>query len=672
LLYVQIGTKQFPFPWCDGTIVSAMVHDLIDSLLAGHIVICTKTLLHHLHFLATIWPDFITLSEFQIVQKYKPYAIPGDSNFKHNVKAYRQEMIYLSKSIFDADGDWKLIFDNYQNRKFHISTMRALYSFYKAYEQIFQPSSYVCQEINDAFLLLTPKLMAQQSVGVLPISAMVVDKQTMDSGDFWLGLNRSLLPIYIQDSAWFTTWKQRIDSSLCDTAQKLGNYLHKALDRLFVTKQDLLPELRDHAIHILPSMNIFIDGHGNESNQIVGIEQDQFVAFVKKLDRKIMTKSLGCSCCFIGGSRFENLFGHAYYDKKTVVPNVGFPIIFIGSFLDSTIGSSSSAVTRSVNVFSSYFQYVNSDTPDFAKAGNSIAGISFEDEPWKDSLANYVSIKYPGLEWLDAADDKQNVLKLSNVYVHTRKKIDIPNSVKVILMNANSIATTLQINRLIDVEHLSATPTFLPMSYMNPNYCISQLEFLDVRFSTKTLSVDGANVLQEVVELLRAMFFAHWSNLEDSIHVVIERLNIVNGVGDSGSLALLNVCLNLKAQEGCFLYEASQTPYFFQVDRARNMIHFARTMTREDVAGKSADIKNNAQNLAHYEKALARKNLYELKKILRQDKNNLPDMVRDSHGQYDSMSQEAKNANVFHKKAPKSDLNPYAKPFYPKVRTPIV
>jgi len=660
------GTQYFPLPWYHYN-GSAMFTDLILGLRGGKIIICSKALLHHLHFVANIWSDFVTLSPLEIEHKYKQYAKSSDITFAKNVGYYKKACMDLQASLVGQHEDTQHVFYSYPDKSIDVSSLSIFYDFYLVYKKIFDPASYVCQDINPMFVLLTPKAMLDIPVDVGIALDVMVYPTANSNQDLWLGLKRSVLPTYKDDTSWFTAWDDTPDKSVGDSDGQMGFYVLHALLQLLITIDDLLPECRDQKRFILPSLNIFIDGHGTLENQVVGMEQDQFVRLLTRLDHKVVMRSLGCSSCFLGGSRFQELFSHAYHEQQAVVPNLTYPVIFIGSFLDITSGFDITSVNEDEdNVFQSYFEYLNSEIPDFEAAGNAVSNIPFESVNWRHSLLNYVSIKYPGLDWVSASEDSDRVFKLSSIKTHTRKKIDIQKLIKIVLMNANSIAASLTIQKIIDIRFLWDAPAFLPLSYMNPNYCIVHLECSKVTFPSDAVGTNSDAIAIMLARLLEALFLRHWNELSDPMSVVIEKMKIDSFGDQIGSFTLSHVCIDLERQSICFLYGSSKIPYNFYVDEENRHLVPGVILTREDVKGISTQIKNNAQNLAHYEKALARKNLYELKKVLKSSKKKLPKMVRESHRTYDSMSQEAKNANVFHKKAPKSDLNPYAKPFYSK------
>jgi|GEM_PF-604934 len=662
------GHSSFPFPWSDRSVYTPMMADCLDGLLSGKIVICSKALLHHLHFMANMWSDLVTLPISDLEEKYQDYAVSGNLNFKHDIAEYKKACMILHKFLLSLgkDDDKNAVFDNYPDPQIHVNNIKTIYTIHELYDRVFDPVSYVCQEINDIFVLLTPKVLLEQTIPVDLVSSMFFENLKLDNNDIWLGLKRSYLPVYIDESAWFTPWVELSNARLGNSAAQLGQYLSHALGRVLIGSYDLLPECKKYQLNILPSMNVFLDGHGTEGSQVVGIEQALFIKILKMLDNYIVVKSLGCTSCFIGGSRFKELWSHGYYQhSKALVSNVGYPIIVIGSFSDTTIGIILS-LDNSNSCFKSYFDNLNDDIPNAEKAGDAIAGISFAGDYRKMRLGNYVSIKYPGSEWIDVAEYDKSVLKLSNVMVRTQKKVAVTDSVKVVLMNANSIATTILMEKPISLLTLRACPTFLPMVYMNPNYCISNLEFDSVRVSRSVEDAYSAPFFEEVGMLLEAMFFTHWNDLSDRIYVVIERMKMNTLSEDVGSPVFYNVCLNIKKQEGCFLYGKSKQPYFFYVDREDGRVKYVNTVSKDELLRKSAEIKNNAQNQVQYEKALALKNLYELRRVLKRDKKKLPKIVRDSHRTYDSMSPEAKDKNIARKKIPKSNLNPYAKPFYPQ------
>jgi len=660
------GTNYFPLPWYHYD-ASAMLVDLVMGLLGGKIVICSKALLHHLHFVANVWSDFVTLSILEIEHKYEQYAKSSDITFAQNVEYYKLACMNLHASLAQSPQDALHIFHSYSDKSIDASSLQGFYDMYSAYKKIFDPASYVCQDINSVFVLLTPKELVHRSVDVDIAADVVVNPKVINNHDLWLGLKRSGLSIYKEDDAWFAIWDDRPDISLGKSAHQMGFYLLYSLQHILINQYDLLPEFRDQKRDILPSLNIFIDGHGALNDQVIGIQQSQFVTLLKKLDHQVVMRSLGCSSCFLGGSRFKELFAHAYHEQQGLVPTLSYPVIFIGSFLDITSGFSISSVNDDQeNAFRLYFSYLNSEIPDFQKAGNAVSNISFDSLEWRHSLPNYVSIKYPGLGWVSASEDDDHVFKLSSIKSHTRKKIDIPKLIKIVLMNANSIVASLIIEKIIDMNFLWDTLAFLPLSYMNQNYYIAKVHCARVVFPENFLRSDVETLTRMTAWLLDAFFLRHWQDVSDSTMVVIEKMKIDSFDSSQGSFTVSHVCIDFARQTICFLYGKEQVPYHFYVDEENRNILTGITLTKEEIIRMSAEIKKNAQSSAQYEKALAVKNLHQLKKTLKRDKKKLPKIVRDSHRQYDSMSQEAKDQNIVRKKVPVSDLNPYAKPFYPK------
>lgn len=662
------GTSGFPFPWYHYH-GSGMLASLIMGLRGEKVILCSKALLQYFNFVAHIWSDFVSLSSDQLIHKYQQYASAQDVTFVQSVNAYKKVCMELQKSLLSSDGeDVEVIFYELEENDVDIESLKRLYSIYILYRKIFDSLSYVCLDINQMFVLLVPKTKLNITIDLDITSNVVLDHARLHNLDLWSGLKVSRFPSYVSDKAWHASWSDIASPS--SSAKVVGNYLLHALQGLLVTIYDLQPELHNQKRSFLPSLNIFLDGHGVYGQDIMGIKQEQFVRLLKYLNHNVSMRSLGCSSCFIGGSRFKDLFSHAYHEQRAMVPSLNYPVIFIGSFADVTWGFDIPLLYKQKeNTFQLYFDELHNEIPNFEQAGTIVSGLFFTDSKWRTLLSNYVSVKYPGLDWVSASEIDEQVYKLSAIQAHTKKNINIAPQNKIVLMNANSILTQLTMQGVIDMHHLWGAPVFLPMSYMNQNYCISRLVCSHVIFTPHIKEDDPDTIALGIMELLYALFLQHWTEIVDPVLIVIESMKVESINKKLEPWIVSDVCINVAQGEVCFLYGKSKIPHSYVIDPSDHNTFYKTHLTRAEIQALNVEIKKKANNIAGYEKALALKNLYELKKALKHSKKKLPKIVKESHEIYELMSQEAKDANVVHKKIPKSTLNPKAQPFYPRWQT---
>jgi len=664
------GGLQDLLPWLpsdDAVHLLTITNNFVHALSGKHAVLCTKTLWFNIRFLGNMWHDFVYLSEDDLLVKYGKYDATGE-NLTEKIQKSKQLIQQLHQYLpkIQKSKDPLMLVNLIDGIIKHVGYNRAwlcqLYLYHQLYVQLCSEGSYGCKEINDLYLVFIPKdkLLADDASNAnidLGLGVKAFTKQ-----DLYLGMHWSKLPSYEyyndaeieknEELLWnlVASWKNK------NGAEKTGELLLDALQKLFMIKKDIDPSFHDFLSVILPRYNLFISGHGAPQLITAGITDLSFKNMIKFCDTQIFTKSMTVSSCYVGGQRFKTLMSSGEHQEFPFsVADVSYPILFVGSFLAITFSKGLNTSIKNLHEslaekrYESFFNALHAAPPEYFKALEILGGIYDSGDLNLQLISNYGSIKFPHVAWVTASNYRKKVKSVSAVSVATAKnnRISINKGKTIILMNTNQIPVTLNLKHQVNILNIKTFPVFLPTHYQNQSYVISSLNLKPVKNLHKNIK---RNIAQILYQFFCVVDYYSRNSMQEPVSVIINTANI-------GKYKVRNVFIEIDQSKIYFELQVHEKwePVVYLLDRSTFNLKFPLQDSRM-VAQIKKDMQKARRAAAVKDvdaSAFTRKEFIKLlQKNLVAQQSMLPKRVQDSKNEFEQ------------KKA--KGLNPNARPFVPK------
>ncbi|MBM17799.1 MAG: hypothetical protein CL947_03410 [Epsilonproteobacteria bacterium] len=371
----------FPLPWnvADNRSYSASSHDLLYALSANQLVLTTKSLWHNVQFFGEMWHDFATMTESNLISKYQTLSRSSDLKFNQHVQTYssmikkihamyelinatitsqrQQPLSYISHLINVALQKYNTSYE-WQNNKIYENNLITLFTAYTLY-RIMLANNYECKQISEVFILFIPTYLLSEQQVYVNVSHMLKTNGSSTNQDINLGLKYSSFTNYPYRNL---LTEQQARQWKFPTTEKLGSYLIKAIQEMFLTKKDFKKQAQIYTTSLLPYINIFLKGHGTKDTIIAEIsttftntsipkptkntslnaahtykqESSDFMTLLNFFEKQINTKSLTISSCYPGGKKIKNSFNITSKFNAPLLESITYPIILIGTTLATT------------------------------------------------------------------------------------------------------------------------------------------------------------------------------------------------------------------------------------------------------------------------------------------------------------------------------------------------
>lgn len=518
-----------------------VTYEMVTALLEGQTpVLASKSLWCTLRWFAQLWQDFATMSPEDLTTKYKAVSHMSLAAFQDKMNTYRKAIRAINNMYQETS---KLInthraeLPHEINRKiqnlFTISKLKTTEAYCSPTDPVkitcddleriakesnvkdifflylyfvnIKWSEWTCNEVNDDFLLFTPKSFTgntTQSWSQLfnqPFNDSVVHTGLK-------GLNTAPFN-HLQEVALMSSYQIKKFENL---PRSLGPQLLDALHKTFTLKSDIKvaqagkKETQRLAPWLLPSWNIYLGGHGSPLHTTAGMsiagDNSDFNQLLIFLQAKIITTFFTYSSCYPAGSKLQSTFGFTSPASSKILSNLPYIIMALGVTLAPTTVSVPGLQIPPFIDYASLYQFIyispdksygnffpisqflsfsqffqNIKQKKYVEANNSIGYIL---DPYTKTLHdssthNMAMIKAPHTEWLTPLNFGKQTISIQQVAAVTKSKPirthPLPkephtpaNSTKALLIFANYIPRALEINREM--------PQFIPMSIFSQNY----------------------------------------------------------------------------------------------------------------------------------------------------------------------------------------------------------
>ncbi|MBP9765518.1 hypothetical protein KBD08_04250, partial [Candidatus Babeliales bacterium] len=275
--------------------------------------------------------------------------------------------------------------------------------------------------------------------------------------------------------------------------------------------------------------------------QEVELLTSDFAQFLEFLNDRMRTKTLTISSCYAAGQQYEGTpLTMQQQFNSSVLENIKYPIIFIGSFATTTLGFR--LVIDEMFRFNKYFSLLNEYPAQYKKA-TELFFLSNEGF----LTHNLASIKMPNTSWLtltssikDTVDqdggNQMRSLIITQNKVLDGKVVTIPlvsgqKSVDVIWLQANYMPKIVMpgydSKQFIQQQYFdelfkkyAVFPSFLPVQRYNQNYVIDVIECKDLEiFADGQDKVTFKDVMQHFFDV---------QGIQEPINIVIKNFVFKN------------------------------------------------------------------------------------------------------------------------------------------------
>lgn len=322
--------------------------------------------------------------------------------------------------------------------------------------------AWIIKLINNDMSLLLP-IPYLESIGIDPEAVKTSESPKITETELALGIK-----VNHMETKTFAELPLPTGSS----QPKLSDYFLPALynsdtetSSIFCLRSDYTEYKKD-----LPLWSLYMTGHGESAQRIVGISLDDFKHVLDFLNTKINTRLLFYVSCYAAGTNNEKIYRAA---KDPIEKTYGFPII-TQALTDAPVTSRPAkeqpqefvkAVMQGVDVAINYETLIS----------------YFNTEQWMTE--NTAQIKLPGLEWFSVINAKKNIVQIGSILAKNRgnRPLDIASFFKtqnprVLLLYTQHIPFEL----LIYTNALQAIVSMTPGDTIHTLKEISSSSYLDI------------------------------------------------------------------------------------------------------------------------------------------------------------------------------------------------
>ncbi len=472
--------------------------ELLKSISEQQVIICTKSLIKNLEFLIGIWINFINQDATILQNEYsflKKYSLSEIQKIKDMFINLNKVLLNYKDLEENSTSMISLNLNNVIKKVIEESNINEkllfyIYMFGQYYENILKIlKNYNIYEVNKSYLLLYPKSVNPINFSLFKKINLAEMFDVIDNVD-----NSNIEESFLY--AITSVINTNLNTSLSD--QDLNKKFFK--------------------------WNVFIIGHGEISDFIVGTHNMVFKAILEYFNSYDLVNSVTVLSCFSGGKKIKEFFGHKLLsNNNSLIKNVQFPILFFGSFFSPVVKYSFLGNWQSYKEGFDKHDYVDFfdkiRQQDFFEALNLFASYD-----QIGSFTNYGAIKFPNTDWITVSDYKKNVFNISKIRVVTAYDthiLQIPDSKNIILMNTNVIPLEITINMSNRTEKNNCK--FLPVFYMNQDYFISSLRLVDIKMDPIN-KYTQINKDRQIANILWSLFNIELIHLAEPINIFIKRV----------------------------------------------------------------------------------------------------------------------------------------------------
>lgn len=595
---------------------------------------------------------------------------------------------------------------------------------YKKFEKIFSIYTlyaafialpYQCVSVADSYLLFVPGSLIKSFSGDLSKFALVADSFMLDKQqatkkdleqshlaiDIALGLKFSALPRYMYDRP--LAWQDLIqEMQHLRTEGKLDSaLLVNALRSCVIDQQSIKKELQDYTFKILPNFNLFLIGHGS-IDAVAEMSYSTFYALLDFFKNSMRTKTLLLLSCYASGVSIKDIYQYDNFYNNAYLESLPYTIILPGvmksyvtlyhTFLNFSklcelgkIYADQVWAVENNNFYSKIFRllnYVESDSlvNNYIEIMKIFSLISEESEEL-GVISNFIRIKYPHVPWFSLTDYGKTVKTIGRISAAVSDRdIVLGPEVKVVLLEANKVDSPI-VMKIAD----SFTVSLVPVNYHNSYYRISKLvvEHIDPKFRYASASyLDKVSIVTQVLNMLLGQMVR--SGHQDPVVILIDQADFfgikVFDILFDCQLKLLMFSIHQDGLNLVSLYNFKEIKLnpIIMTSEISNMLHESHKKVI-NLSNKGISFEAHYRKLSRAAHRYAREDRLDIATKLPPTKESIaaldqvlqntpPVRAKQSKKLQESWSAQQQHTELYGTKKinPKS-MNPYAKPFIPKV-----
>lgn len=386
----------------------------------------------------------------------------------------------------------------------------------------FDPTAWTIKKINDSLYLLIPHAYLKK-LTINIDSIKMYDPSKISDIELQVGLKVNHMELVtiediLKQSSKGYNYADYFIEALYFIRIPFGivNIL-KEMSAIFCTHADYA-----HNVSNQPIWSLYMTGHGNMNESIVGLKLDDFKKLLDFLEHTINVRLLIYNSCYAAGLNTEII----YKDAKSAIQRTYSFAIITQAITDAPVAGLRVMVELSrdgrltLETFENFADFLkevtSSEVVNYEKAATTIFPLLPKEE-LKFSEAqvwgNIPQIKLPGIEWFSVMASRKDIVSIGSILAKTRdprKSLNVVNffktDPKAILLYAADIPFEL----VIDSKNLEAIISMIPgdavhvlkrisSSTKNPKEILNWFMAISMLDSYKIFFIEEINTIKNVI-----------------------------------------------------------------------------------------------------------------------------------------------------------------------------